>query len=55
MKDEVKGEFKFEQDSKRYHRFKIEADENIVGMIYVPKSATSMPLKIILERVDDAK
>ena len=55
MKQEVEGQFRFEQDSKRYHRFRIEAEEGIVGIVYVPKSATTMPLKIILKRVDNAK
>lgn len=46
---EVKGKFRFDQDSKRYHRFQIETDAGIVGTIYVPKSAESMPKRLILE------
>jgi len=45
---EVKGKFRFDQDSKRYHRFKIEA-EGIVGNIYVPKTASGIPKRIVLE------
>jgi hypothetical protein len=32
-KKEVRGKFKYEQDSKRYHRFKIETDTGIVGTV----------------------
>jgi hypothetical protein len=49
---EIKGKFRYEQDSKRYHRFKIETDEGIVGTVYVPKNKTSMPKKVILEYAD---
>ncbi|VEN74744.1 conserved hypothetical protein [Candidatus Desulfarcum epimagneticum] len=45
---EIKGKFKYEKDSKRYHRFKIETDEGIVGNIYVPKDSEGIPKKIIL-------
>ena len=46
---EVTGKFKYEQDSKRYHRFKIETDEKIVGVIYIPRDREDMPKKITLE------
>jgi len=46
---EVTGKFRYEQDSKRYHRFKIETDEGIVGTVYVPKDKESMPKKLILD------
>jgi len=46
---EVTGKLRYEQDSKRYHRFKIETDAGIVGTIYVPKDKESMPKKLILE------
>jgi len=46
---EVTGKFKYEQDSKRYHRFKIETDTGIIGTVYVPKSEESMPKKLVLE------
>ena len=45
---EVTGIFKYEQDSKRYHRFKIETDTGIVGTVYVPRDKESMPRKLIL-------
>jgi hypothetical protein len=48
---EVTGKFKYEQDPKRYHRFKIEADSGPTGSIYIPKSKRSMPTKIVLERI----
>ena len=31
-KKEVKGKFRYEQDSKRYHRFQIEAEAGIVEL-----------------------
>ena len=46
---EVTGSFKYEKDSKRYHRFQIETDVGIVGTIYVPKSIERVPKKLILE------
>ena len=46
---EIKGQFRFDQDSKRFHRFQIETDVGIVGTLYVPKNKESMPKKIILE------
>ncbi len=46
---EVHGKFRFDQDSKRFHRFQIETDVGIVGTIYVPKNKESMPKKITLE------
>ena len=48
-KDHVSGKFRYDQDSKRYHRFKIETDVGIVGTVYVPKDKQSMPKKLILE------
>ncbi len=48
---EVKGEFKYDKDSKRYHRFKISADSgNVVGLIYISKDYRPLPHKLILER-----
>ena len=46
---EIKGTFRYDQDSKRFHRFKIETDTGIVGTVYVPKDKESMPKKLILE------
>ena len=46
---EIKGTFRYDQDSKRVHRFKIETDSGIVGTVYVPKNKQSMPKKLILE------
>ncbi len=46
---EVTGKFKYEQDSKRFHRFKIETDDGVIGTIYISKDRPSMPKKLILE------
>jgi len=48
-KKEVEGKFRYEQDSKRYHRFQIETEAGIVGTVYVPKDIESMPKKLVLE------
>lgn len=44
----IKGTFKYEQDSKRYHRYRIETDGGIVGTIYIPKDK-EIPERIILD------
>ena len=46
---EVKGVFIFDQDSKRFHRFRIEGDAGIVGTLYVPKDCKGSPEKIVLD------
>jgi hypothetical protein len=53
-KKEIKGKFRYEQDSKRFHRFKIETDTDtgVVGTVYVPKDKVTMPKKIVLEYAD---
>jgi hypothetical protein len=48
-KKEITGKFRFDQDSKRFHRFRIETDVGIVGTVYIPKDKESMPKKITLE------
>ena len=45
---EAKGIFKFEQDSKRFHRFKVEVGKNIVGSLYISKDSEGIPEKIVL-------
>jgi hypothetical protein len=47
--NEITGKFRFDQDSKRFHRFQIETDVGIVGTVYVPKDKERMPKKITLE------
>jgi len=49
---EINGTFKYEQDSKRYHRYRIEASGGIVGTIYIPKDAEEIPERIILDDVE---
>ncbi len=46
---EIKGMFRYEQDSKRYHRFKIETKNGIVGTVYISKTIEGMPKRLILE------
>ena len=53
-KKEVKGKFRYEQDSKRYHRFQIETEAGIVGTVYVPKDIEAMPKKPSFEYADKA-
>ena len=47
----ITGRFWFDQDSKRYYRFQVKAQEGIVGTIYIPKDKEMMPKNIILEDV----
>jgi hypothetical protein len=53
-KMEVKGLFRYEQDSKRYHRFKIETDAGVVGTVYIPRERKGAPIpkRLILEYVN---
>jgi len=54
MDTEVKGKFRYEQDSKRYHRFQIETNEGLTGTVYIPKHSQPLPEKLVLERADIA-
>jgi len=47
----ITGQFRFDQDSKRIHRFKIETEFGIVGTVYIPKEmgGDKLPKKITLE------
>ena len=51
-KKEIIGKFRFDQDSKRFHRFQIETDVGIVGTVYIPKDKKSMPKKLTLQYVN---
>jgi hypothetical protein len=51
-KNEITGKFRFDQDSKRFHRFRIETDAGIVGTVYIPKDKKSMPKKLTLQYVN---
>ena len=51
-KKEIKGKFRYEQDSKRYHRFKIEMEKGTVGTVYIPKDTEGMTKRLILEYAD---
>jgi hypothetical protein len=50
-KTEINGKFRFDQDSKRFHRFQIETEIGIVGTVYIPKDmgGEKLPKKITLE------
>ena len=50
-KKEITGQFRFDQDSKRFHRFQIETDVGVVGTLYIPKDlgGSKLPKKITLE------
>ena len=48
---EVKGKFRYQQDSKRYHRFQIETEDGVVRTIYIPKDLKPMPKIIMLDYV----
>lgn len=47
----VKGEFRYQEDNKYYHRFRIETkNEEILGAIYISKNMHPLPDRIILDR-----
>ncbi len=50
---ELKGTLKYERDSKRYKRFRIESDYGVVGTIYVPKDMKEQPERIVLDWAKD--
>ena len=50
----VEGTFEYQQDSKRFHRYQLEAAGGIVGTVYIPKKAEGIPDRIILEKTETA-
>lgn len=49
---EVKNHIRYDQDTKRYHRFQIEFDdEDIGGTIYISKQERPLPIRLILDRI----
>jgi hypothetical protein len=47
----VKGEFRYQEDNKYYHRFRIETkNEEVLGAIYISKNINPLPDRIILDR-----
>jgi hypothetical protein len=48
---EIIGQFGFDLDSKRFHRFRIETEVGVVGTVYIPKDmgGSKLPKKITLE------
>ena len=54
-KKEVKGELKYERDTKRHYRFQVITNTGIVGTIYVPKTTESMPKRLVLQNEGKAK
>ena len=48
--EQIKGLFKYDKDTFRFHRFDIVADgDGIKGTIYVSKDFKTMPKRIVLE------
>ena len=45
---ELRGHYRYDTDSKRYHRFEIITDAGVVGTVYIPKDLKPMPKKMIL-------
>ena len=44
----VSGRYRYNKDSKKYHRFQIETDEGITGSIYIPQTTEPLPKKLVL-------
>jgi len=49
-KKEVKGTFKYNGDSKRFHRYEVKAESGIVGSLYMPQDIDKIPDRIVLEK-----
>lgn len=50
MSEIIKGKFRYEQDSKNFHRFQIEVENKVVvGTVYISREIEEMPKKLILE------
>ncbi len=46
----------YDQDSKRFHRYIIDAGQGIVGNIYIPKDTTEIPKELLIKlRVKEIK
>ena len=45
---EIKGHYRYDKDSKRYHGFDIITDAGVVGTVYIPKDLKPMPKTITL-------
>ena len=53
MSEEAKLSFRYEQDSKRFHRYKlIDPDGYITGSIYFSKDMKELPKRLTLERME---
>ena len=53
MSEEIKLSFRYEQDSKRFHRYQvIDAEGYITGSIYFSKDMEELPKRLVLERID---
>ena len=48
----VKGKFRNDQDSKRFHRLMIETDDGETSSFYKPREKVKMHKKIVLEYAD---
>jgi len=51
-KKEVKGKFRYDRDTLRSHCFKIETDEGVHGIVFVPNNRDCMPKRLILDYAD---
>jgi len=49
QENQVQGIFRYDKDSKRYHRFQVETESGITGTVYVPKELKPIHRKLILE------
>ena len=45
---DVQGTYKFEKDTRRYHRFEIRLENGGVGTLYLPKDVRPLPKEIMI-------
>jgi hypothetical protein len=46
-----RGNFEYDKDSAKYHRYQLKAEGGILGTLYVPKDAEDIPDSIVLKKI----
>ena len=45
---QAKGAYRFDKDTRRYHRFKVKIDGGGLGTLYLPKGLKPLPKQLTL-------
>jgi hypothetical protein len=46
-----RGNFEYDKDSAKYHRYQVSAQDGIVGTLYIPKDVKDIPDSIVLKKI----